>query len=594
MFLVIACGFLRETYVRVLLAVFVGFPLVHASFAAEKKKANAICDGIYWGSEDAPFQLSKNEKGFICGFAGTPGWSEIPKAQAKFHLRAFLQKRGYLQPQFEIKNDTLTVFPGEPSRTEEVHFEGLPPQFFDEFRPRRLEDEILNPEFLDQWTQVTRSRLLKIGYPCPEVSAQADPKREEVWIRAQPGQRMKIVSVERPETKLRKDIWQRYDAFKINQYYDDEQLTLTATRLQREGLLESAYFETQCSPDGARVSQKAYLGPSQFLAIGVGATTEEYPILRARWKHSRLDDRASSLMAFSRLSSRTQEVSLNSNIYFWVQQPWWSFAPGVSFEREQERSYETVMLRWLFHFSYERDDLSSRWLLKFGPTQNFQWNVVGPAAEYLTYMSIEGNISRVSHEFEQHFADPFKGYEWSLKTKSQRENLFSKVTADMLELKGTFLWNIKNWYPPLWVLGLRYSLHGTFGEDDSSQTSELGPDFRSYLGGDEDLRGFSRDEISGFGDGYFTTAYMGSELRYANVLPWNLDPFLLADIAFKGYAVATLDSGYLWSPGFGLRWASPIGVFRATFARGIVRDDELSTNGVRSHDQIFLSYGVEF
>lgn len=564
--------------------------MIHAD---DEKNLTPICEGLAWKG-NAPFELSRNEEGFVCGFSEMKSWNEIPMAQARLHLRAFLQKRGYLDPEFDRQGNMLVIDPGKIAKTAAVEFQNMPENFFDDFQPRGLKNQTLNPAFLDKWTGITESRLHNIGFPCAEAKALADPDLKKVWVQAEPGRRLKITEIKRPDTPLKKDVWQRYDAFHLNEYYDGELLALTTARLKREALAESSYFEHECTDEGVHLRQYAYLGPRQFVAIGVGATTEEYPILRVRWRNSRLDNQGTSIEALSRVSSREQSVDLSSDLYFWPDQPWLSFVPGVVLEREQERAYETTSLRWLLHLSYERDDLTSRWFFRFGPTQNYQWNVVGPSADYQNYLSFEGHISRVSHEYELYITDPYQGYEWSLNAKSQRENLFAEVDADMLEFSGTVLWNVQNWRPPWWVVGFRYRTQTIFSEERDSRTSQLGPDFRSYLGGDQSVRGFGRNEIDGQGFGYFTTVYLGGELRYANSLPYNIDPFLLADFGMKGYRSGTLDEGYVWSPGFGVRWDSFIGVFRFTFARGIVKDEEIRRSGVDSHNQFFLSYGVEF
>jgi outer membrane translocation and assembly module TamA len=120
----------------------------------------------------------------------------------------------------------------------------------------------------------------------------------------------------------------------------------------------------------------------------------------------------------------------------------------------------------------------------------------------------------------------------------------------------------------------------------------LPPDYRTYLGGSSDLRGFSRQELPTDGEGGMSSFYLGVETRFSGVLPWNLEPLFLFDVGALGSKPVSLDMPIYWSPGFGMRFESPIGTFRGTLANGFVGSGVHDWSG--SHWQLYLSLGEEF
>jgi outer membrane translocation and assembly module TamA len=488
----------------------------------------------------------------------------------------------------------MVVRPGPLSQVSRLEFLGAPDNFFKHSRPWPVQGQTLTPEFLNRWESWAVSRLKAQGYPCAQSSSRADPATGEVWVQMHPGSKMNFPEVQRAQTSLDQRIWPRYDAFSEGQTYNHDLLELTSQRITREAVAENAYFITRCLQETVELEQKIHLGPSQFVAVGVGATTQEYPILRLRWRHARLNSQAATLEAIGYFSSRLQSVELRPQFYVWPQAPWWSLSPTVTLERESESVFESTLIKWQGHVNYNRDDRYSRWYVQAGPTQNFRWNVTGPGQDYLSYMSLETQVARISHDFEKHFADPKQGYEWQFRSNSQVAGMLAPETAHILSFQGRQLWNLGRWQPARWILGLRYHLQSTWSQERDTRTSLLGPDFRQFLGGDRNIRGFDRNQISGQGFGYFTSVYAGGELRWSNRWPWGIEPLFFLDWARVGYRSFTLDPGYLWSPGVGLRLSSLIGVFRFTWGYGVNQVPDLIESGIPNQGQWFMSYGTEF
>src|SRR5688572_2651776 len=94
-----------------------------ATFSAVKSER--VCKDIYLLGAEVSF--SANELVFLCGSdEGFEGWREIPLVQARYHLRLFLQERGYMSPRFEVRGQQLFVYPGTRTKVRAVRTEGRP------------------------------------------------------------------------------------------------------------------------------------------------------------------------------------------------------------------------------------------------------------------------------------------------------------------------------------------------------------------------------------------------------------------------------------------------------------------------------------
>ncbi|MEQ1876693.1 MAG: hypothetical protein ABL958_08600, partial [Bdellovibrionia bacterium] len=66
-----------------------------------------LCGRVF---SDRPIRpdLDAVEKRLVCG-EDREGWSDIPLNQARFHLKTFLQKRGYHGAAFTVERGEMTV-----------------------------------------------------------------------------------------------------------------------------------------------------------------------------------------------------------------------------------------------------------------------------------------------------------------------------------------------------------------------------------------------------------------------------------------------------------------------------------------------------
>lgn len=126
------------------------------------------------------------------------------------------------------------------------------------------------------------------------------------------------------------------------------------------------------------------------------------------------------------------------------------------------------------------------------------------------------------------------------------------------------------------------------------QGGTLPTELRFFLGGIDNLRGYSRYELPENGLGALTSFYLGIENRFPSFLPWNLEPLVFSDFGNLSQDSLTFSSYGYASPGIGLRLNSPIGVFRATLARGVVLGTLPTNTEDKSHWQFYFGYGQEF
>ena len=216
---------------------------------------------------------------------------------------------------------------------------------------------------------------------------------------------------------------------------------------------------------------------------------------------------------------------------------------------------------------------------------------VGPSANRYPVIQIDYQIK--SHLYEYYHSSPRTGYHMKVRSRSASKSLSANFNATRIDFEATALLNLMQLDPPAVVLGLRTQAFTTLTRQNPSRFIELPTEFRHFLGGARNLRGFSRNEVPANSNGALTSFYFGSELRFPYVIFGMMDLYVFHDLALVGENTTQLKSTLFHSPGFGIRWGSPIGTFRASFAHGFVlgtgsADEDLS------HPQAYLSYGAEF
>lgn len=565
-------------------------------FASFTATAQRICDQI--AVMDGRLKLNKNEKVLICGDAhAAPGWREVPLSQAQFQLGNILHNRGYFNARFEVRESTLYVWKGPRTETKKMEIEG-DSGILDPGKKRKVVDYPLSSEKLDEAKQWAELELRRRAYACARVTVTGQAWDQTLKLKIEPDTRRTIGEVDRSGLGyLDPDSLARYEAYHVGEAYDVILTQITATRLLNQGLFQSAYFTTDCKASAETVKLHLFtdVGKPRLLRFALGASTEEFPFADLRFKNSRLDRRASSYTLGLHASNRKQSFTGGSELYIVPKSKRTYLGPRFQLERRSESSYELLKTSTGADLGRAWDWWRQRWVVAGGPTLNYEKTVRGIGPADLKYLSWEGSLSIASHEYEAFFADQFEGYAVNINYHGQRRGLGSSINVDRYDLAIKYLWNIGAFSPPLFVLATK--LGGTAVDinqaPNSTDRSSVPIDYRVFYGGDDNLRGFSRQSLNNGDLGYLTAAHASFELRLIAELPYRIEPFLLADVARLGTRRYTLDPPIFTSSGLGLRWGSPFGTVRGSAAKGRIWHGD-TTSAYPQEWVYFVSFGQEF
>jgi translocation and assembly module TamA len=569
----------------------VPFALAAFLFLSSSAGANELCPRVRF-TGPAP-KLSEVEKRLVCGDPGSDGWEKISLPQARTFMIAFLQKRGRHFPRFDSDGDTLVVDAGPVTIARSLVGRGLR-GVYDLGKRRKVTGRPLTPDLLDEVKKAVLFELSSRGYPCSKATVTADARTGEVRVDAAPGDRLRVGQVEPPEhLSVDPAVLQRYSAFDAGDIFDTRMLSLTSDRIKNDALFASAYFDATCSTAGLRVVQRVVEAPPHLLTIGVGADTEGLLRVRARLRQSRIGKRASFAEASVNASRREQSFDAMTRLYLSPEQRL-HLVPALFVRHEDEVQYEAAHSEASLSPAWGTDAGGVRLEVRGGPAVDYFDTARGQGPRGSSWFQFITRVQVMSHLYEYYQRDPRDGWTAAFETAHRARGAYSEVTAHWLRLSGQTLWNIGNFQPPLAVLATRGSAGTVAGIDRAAALSGLPPTDRFFLGGDADLRGVDRKRLPDDGSGFLTKIYGGVELRAGDVLPYRLQPFLFIDAAMGGSSSFHFDPDVYYSPGAGLRWASPIGTVRATAARGLTWRRGSALEAPRPHWQFFLSLGSEF
>lgn len=512
-------------------------------------------------------------------------WNKVSEAQQLFHLKTFLESRGYygLRSQKSGKQLVATL----PAQRLVSTWELQGAEEVDQDTFRKIVSEPLTPKLLDSITARVRLELENRGYPCATIQTKGDAATGKVWTKVERGTIKRITQMKRePITGLKTDVLSRYEGFKMGDLFTRDALRLAENRIASEGILQDVHYEVDCEKEGAHLTQKSVAGPPRLFILGIGVNTEKGPSAKVTWSHLRLGERASSIGLTLTGSFKEQRFETVSDWYFSDSLNRFHLSPSLSVSHENENTYERYegQLRLTPATSWDGQRVALR--ASFGPTLNLERTISGLGPRNSRFLAFDGKLRITDHGYELYQTSPRSGYEIYLSDASTFHSILSPVTASKLNLRFSYLWNLLDWDPPSIIFGFRGGAAVTVTEENLLNTSVLPSSFRNFLGGSSDLRGFSRLTLPG-PEGALTSVYFGTEMRFLSILPWNLQPFLFTDFGKMGKKSFSFDREFYWCPGVGMRWESAIGVFRSTLARGI-------TNGVGQGTTLYLSYGEEF
>jgi translocation and assembly module TamA len=549
------------------------------------------CPGVELrGALEPP--LGSQELRLVCGDPDSkPGsaWHSIPASEARFHLTGFLQERGYHHPRFTITDEgRLVVEPGPVTRVTSVTEPGAPARLRLE-RKRHLVGETLTPRLLGSLEAWANARLEHLGYPCPRASTVADTDTGAVVLRSEPGPLLSFASPaveEKPIEGVAPGALRRFDAFNPGDLFDGELLTITEDRIASSGAVESEHLLGRCTPDGAVAKEENVPGRARLLTLGFGFNTEGLVVGRASWRNTRLGPQASLLDLTAVGSSKDQEVIGTLDWYFRSGSSF-HLEPQITTLHENEDPFEYIVARASVSPAVHWESSYAGWDALAGPSIEQFRTLRGSSPGLTHFLSLEGRVRVLSHTAELYAASPRGGWSLEASVASSDRQLLSSISAQRFGISGEALYNFRDYDPPWLVLGLRGAFSTTVTGEPSGPDGVTPPTFLHYLGGSKSLRGFGRLELPEDGTGGLSSFYLSGEARFSDCLPLGIQPIVFVDVGAIGWRPFDFDDPLYWSPGLGIRWASPFGVFRATAAHGYL-------DLVPDHWQFYVSFGEEF
>lgn len=557
-------------------------------------KSQSLCPEVIL--QDGEFELTNNEVVIVCGTEDGPsGWKKVPLAQAELALRNIFLNRGYLQPKFQRHENRLLVWKGTQTQIRSLTVNGTK-GLVNPVNKRKVLNHALTSDKLDEVQDWATFEIKTRGFACLEPEIEAHAWNGNLVVSAELGAPKFYAPLILDDLGgLDPMLLRRFQPFDAGELYDVREVQLMTNRMLDEGVFQSAYFITECKENIVQLSLKTSIGEPQTIRIGVGASTEEFPFLDVSYRHSRLDKKASSVTANFHASPRLISFKLGSQLYLFTN--WYrSFlGPRAYLAREMERAFTVERATIGMDLGKKWDQWDVRFIGRIGPTLNYIRTIEGIGPDDLFFPSLEASLFLMSEVYEYWIRQQEGGWTFEFQYKGQKEGLGSEVDANRYDLEYRYLWNVRNYSPPFFVLASRFkaatvdAIGVTVSDRERLPISE-----RIFFGGDDNLRGFARQSLDNGGLGYLTALYLGFELRLLHELPYRLQPFLLFDYAKLGNRKFTVEPPIYTSRGLGLRWMSPFGTLRATAAQGYIKNASRSAEKNEEGWVYFLSFGQEF
>ncbi len=553
-----------------------------------------LCPRIFL--KQGSFRLNKNERIMVCGDNSTSGWKDVPLEQAQIELKALFQRDGYFSPRFEIKDEKMFIEMGDVTKIKNWNLTG-DNTVVDQSRKRKVINQAMTPAKMNEIEKWVESELKSQGYACPVIQTKAQVWNQGIESSYKTGPKQNFVSLQRQDmANLKDDAFKRFEAFEMGELYDNRKLQITSNRLLSDGLAQSSYFTQTCGETGVELVHHVELGEPRLLRIAFGASTEEFPFLDAWFKNTRIDGMASSYWLLLHASPRIQSLEGSSELYILPFSRRTFVGPRFRVARNVEDAYEALSGKTGIDIGRYWDTHGLRFEARVGPTANYVNTIAGFGPDDVSYLTLEGSASLMNNDYEITGVQQDSGYRIGLQYQGQREGVGSPLTADRWTVNAKNLWNVQELSPPLLVLGSRFEGSVTTSDalGQSDERASLPQEYRISLGGEENLRGFTRQALNNGGLGYLTSAYLGLELRLIEELPYNLEPLILWDGATVGKAPWHWDGPVFEDYGVGMRWKSPLGPIRFTVAKGQIHNNDEASGAVRQQWVFLFSFGREF
>lgn len=581
----------RQMNLSNLFITFIFLFLLHA--CASAPKSDKLCPKIFIHSNDE-FKLSETESRLICGDSEVDAYKVIPSYQASYMLTGLLQSRGYSQPRFEYVDDLLHVYPEKKSYLKQVIVisdNEADNKLVEAEVMRHYEDEIITPKLLDEIEAKALTILRNNTYPCAKISSTVDASVETVTIALNGLEPFQYGVVPREEIPgVYTEALDRFYPFVATDYFSENKLTLTEKRFLRSGIVQGTYFQEKCDLENKKFSliQQFIPGTSKTVRLGIGASTEVGPMIRAKWSNQRSGNMASLIEANLQMSFKNQYFIFSSDRFMWREAPRRSLLTTFELERDDQTTYEETTASLKPHLKWTSDTSSRQWIWTTGPTLivgSFIDNANNADTKRIKTGALEGMLRTQSHTYEIFDLHPEDGDFMQFNFDFRHPSLGFVDPLLKLDLSYLRLMRLGNLGKGSAIGGIRVNTSTTWVPDDVPLDT-LPPSVKYYGGGSDDVRGFKLSTLpDSNGLGALTKFSVKFEFRKTHVFIPTIESFTFVDTAYFGFRPWELESRLWYSPGTGLRWLSPIGIVQGYIARA------LSNEGVRD-DGNFLYLGL--
>lgn len=551
---------------------FVFFLIFFISCSTSSKKR--VCPHIQL---DKSIKLDDTEKKLICGDKKLEGYRDIPSYQASYYLKGFLQSRGYLEPEFEVKEDILYV-----KLNKKTYFKSVTvvadrkseSEFVKEEIERLFERKLLTTILLNSIEAEAQSIVRQRGFPCAKVKSEVNTLTGEVTIELQRMAFFNFGEYQREKVEgLRDNALERYYPFTSEQAFNEDLLKLTEKRMSRAEVVQGTYFLEKCAPDlkSFSMEQRFITGPPRTIRFGAGASTEVGPMARVKWSNNRSKSMASLLSATLQASLRTQNFNLFADTFLWADHPRRSILSQLDVTRDSQYDFEQLLVRVKSHYKWTQDVGSRHRIYTLGPTYETGTYNTAEATDTKSFYSgiIEGSMQWMSYPYELFDIHPQEGD--ILAFNFDYRHPIAGFSDQLLKLDSTYarLSRIMNQGRGTLIGGIRLGA-GTSWINDNAGLKGLPPSVKFYGGGSDDIRGYLLKTLPrNDGLGALTKLSMKLELRRTYIWKESIEGFTFVDSAYFGDQSWNVKSQLWYSPGIGTRWLSPIGLVQAYWSRAL-------------------------
>jgi outer membrane translocation and assembly module TamA len=552
-----------------------GFFAAVLMICAATNAEQILCKSIHWKSE--PVEIDDFHFRMICGDPNSEAWSDIPLYQAKVHLEAFLQSKGYANPVLEINKNILIVDRGPVLKLKST--ESIPPNPELDRRLKRHRGKTVTPSLLNAIENTSKAFYRNRGYPCAESKSEVDIKSGKLITRASLGDKQQFGQVKiDPNHKFNSELLKRYYSFRTEDEFRLDDLSLTRQRIDESEVVSGTYFVTHCEradKNKEYLEHKYILAAPRTLRFGFGADTETGPFAYAGWKHNRLTQNLGQLSVSTTLSFERQSLSSEGKFFPSLAKPrfYYSIRPAVY--RDTGTGSEEIAANIGLIPGYAWDTGARSIRLETGPYFIRTWFRTSQDQDFDRDLSLALKLDLfvMSHDYELKKAHPESGSEFS--NRMEFRSPFLGFFTTLLRNETTYkkVWNLGYCGQAECFLALRQNTQLNF-VTDKVDVSRIPPSLQTFLGDIRTLRGFGIENSLNPG---LTQASLGLDLRIKPFSLPSFEPYLLADFGKIGKKSLHFSPDFLHAYGIGLRWFSPIGIVNGFITRSIATQSTLNS-----------------